>query len=200
MLHNRATGQAGPPLRFSESILTEGITDPHDFVDTCSTTWKLNDVQADDILRTAQALLPGFRKCGCDFCAHHEDVHEAVDLTTAEGLTVRVDATLHPLLSTLAAHGIRTTDSCADFHGAVQQIDAHQLAPLMNGATRGTLNYETVLRHRAAFIWIRNDNDHERAFITAAGQLDGVIVETVSLLTQLVFPLDRADELAALAM
>ena len=197
--HARLTGKLDPPLRFSETILEEGLVDPDEFVDTGSPFWMFDDVGHDEIYRTAQALFPALREQDCAFCNRHEEAHPATELTTAEGITVRVDTALHPLLSALAARGVRTTDSFRDFRGGVEKLTPHELPLLMNGAIRGTLNYETVLRRRDAFIRLRNDNDAEKAFITAAEKLDGVTVEIVSLLTQLVFPLGQVDELAALA-
>ncbi|MEV4987667.1 hypothetical protein [Pseudarthrobacter sp. LMD1-1-1.1] len=184
----RRLGVIGPELRFSEHINKDDILDPHDVIDPASVKWQWTEQQSDVILRTAQALMPSFRACDCEACQRHTEVHQALTLTTAEGLTVEVDAELHPLLSALAAAGIRTTDSCINMHETITAISPESYGSIINGHDRNTMNYETILRRQAAFIRLRNNNDAEQAFITAAGKIPGAEVFTSGALTQLVFP------------
>lgn len=183
----RRNGLVGPELRFSQHINKDDILDPHDVVDTGSVKWQFTEQQADAILRTAQAALPSIRECDCDICTRHTEVHAALPLTTAENLTVEVDAELHPLLSALAAAGIRTTDSCISMHEAITAIAPDSFGAIINGHDRNTMNYETIVRTRAAFIRLRNDSDTEQAFINAAARIPGVDAMTSGALTQLVF-------------
>lgn len=184
----RRLGEIGPELRYSEHMSADDILDPHDVVDTNHVKWQYTEQQADAILRTAQAVMPGIRTCDCEVCNRHTEVHPALTLTTAEDLTVEVDADLHPLLSTLAAAGVRTTDSCINMHETITAIAPEAYGTMINGHDRNTMNYETSLRRQAAFIRLRNDNDAEQAFITTARTMPGVEVVTSGALTQLVFP------------
>lgn len=184
----RRLGEIGPELRTSEHIDKDTILDPHDVIDPAAVKWQYTEQQADVILRTAQAVIPAIRECACKVCQRHTEVHPALTLTTAEGLTVEVDADLHHLLSALAAAGIRTTDSCINMHETITAIAPGEYGAIINGHDRNTMNYETVLRRQAAFIRLRNDDDTEQAFIAAAGQIPGAEVFTSGALTQLVFP------------
>ncbi|MGY4544512.1 uncharacterized protein (DUF2249 family) [Arthrobacter sp. UYNi723] len=132
--------------------------------------------------------MPSIRECDCEVCQRHSEVHPALTLTTAEHLTVDVDADLHPLLSALAAAGIRTTDSCINMHETITAIAPGHYGEIINGHDRNTMNYETVLRRQAAFIRLRNDNDTEQVFITTAGKIPSTEAFTSGALTQLVFP------------
>ncbi|WP_104175518.1 hypothetical protein [Arthrobacter sp. Y81] len=191
----RRLGELGPELRFSEHINKDDILDPHDVVDPASGAWQFSERLADVILRTAQAIMPSVRDCACQVCQRHAEVHPALTLTTAENLTVEVDAEMHPLLSALAATGIRTTDSCINMHETITALAPGSYGEIINGHDRKTMNYETVLRRKAAFIRLRNDNGAEQAFITAAGKIAGMETLTSGALTQLVFPQDSIPAL-----
>jgi hypothetical protein len=184
----RRLGEIGPELRVSEHINKDDILDPHDVIDPAAVKWQYTEQQADVILRTAQAVMPGIRECACEVCKRHAEVHPALALTTAEGLTVEIDAELHPLLAILAAAGIRTTDSCINMHETITAIAPGAYGEIINGHDRNTMNYETTLRRQAAFIRLRNDNTAEQEFITAAAKIPGMEVITSGALTQLVFP------------
>jgi hypothetical protein len=191
----RRRGELGPELRFSEHINKEDITDPHDVVDPDSIKWQLSDVQADAMLRTLEAIMPTVRECDCTVCERHSEVHPSLPLITAEDLAVEVDGALHPLLSVMATAGIRTTDSCINMHETITAIAPESYGTIINGHARGTMNYERILRRKAAFIRLRNENDQEQAFIAKAEQLPGVETMTSGLLTQLVFPAESVPAL-----
>lgn len=191
----RRIGERGPALRFSEHINKDDILDPHDVVDSSSLKWQFSEEQAGKLLRTLEARMPAARKCDCIICERHGEVHPSRTLTTAEDLTVEIDAELHTLLSAMAAAGIRTTDSCINLHECIMAIEPRGYAPLINGSQRGTMNYERVLRRKAAFIRLRNDGSQEQAFISRAEKLPGIETTATGLLTQVVFPQDSIPAL-----
>lgn len=195
----RTTGAQEPAFRVPEAVAEGELIKPEQVVDTQSPEWKFSPAAADAIIRAGQALFPQLRGDDQGMFTRHADVHDMAELVTAEGLIVTVDVRLRPLLVTLAENGVRTIASCQDFREIVEKQRPHRLSVMMHRAIRGTLNHETTLRRRAAFIRLRNAGPAEQQFIAAAAQLEDVTVETVSLLTQLVFPLERAGGLAALA-
>lgn len=185
---SRRSGKSGPELRFSEHINKGDILDPHDVINPESLKWRFAEPQADALLRTVEALMPSLRECNCKVCQHHTEVHDARELTTAENLTVQVDADLHPLLSVLASTGIRTTDSCINLYEPIMALSPDRYGPITNGYVPGTMNYGSTLRRRAAFIRLHHGSAAEQSFIAGAERIPGVEVTSSGALTQIVFP------------
>lgn len=184
----RRQGTTGTELRFSEHVSKDDILDPHDVINPGSHEWRFSQQEADALLRTVEAIMPTLRGCDCRVCEHHTDIHAPLELVTAENLTVKVDAELHPLLSALASAGIRTTDSCINLYEPIMALSPDRYDPITRVSSPGVMNYGSALRRRAAFIRLRNDNSTEQHFIASAERIPSVEVTKSGALTQVVFP------------
>lgn len=197
IVNERLKGNLVPELRFAPDPDESDLTDPVERVETDSWAWAVGREGIADLSIVVQTLAGA--TCDCQLCTNHTDAHTALTLTTADGECVEVDAQLHGLLSSLAAAGIRTTDSCINIADALDQLWPERKATLLR-APAGGMNYSDMIRGQAAHVRLRNDRPAEIAFITAASQLPGVEAAATGPLTQIVFQEDDIPPLTAMAL
>jgi hypothetical protein len=126
-------------------------------------------------------------------------VHEAGELTTVTGQTVRADAVLLPLLQALNNVGIRTTDSCENLHDLLGKLMPEQIPVLLGEEDPGTISYAPALRRREAVIRFESRNDAERKFINTVRPFTWLHLSDGSTHAQLTFPLHMLPVLIVVA-
>ncbi|MHA7298215.1 hypothetical protein [Pseudarthrobacter sp. MDT3-1] len=193
----------GTPLTEPADPDSAVLLDPAQRVDTESLAWKLGESGNVALLSATQQLLDALNiappPCDCRVCNGHTTAHDSRELLTATGETVNVDTELHTLLEVMNVAGIRTTGSCKDLRGAMEQLWPEQVQVLLAEDHPHTISYAVTLRRREAVIRFENRNDAERQFIKSLRFTEGLHIANGPTQTQLTFPLHMIPVLAILA-
>ena len=185
-LQDRISGQAQPPLNFSDFISADDVIHPEDWIDTSSSHWMFSKDAAANLLNVMSVLFPETNACGCPTCSNHSTVNPMKELKTASGDLVEVDAAMYPLLNALARAGIETTASCLNLPEAVEALSPGEVGSLTNMPS-GTINYRAVMLRRDPFIRLSNESPAAKAFLLAAHQTPDATVETDGKLSQVIY-------------
>lgn len=185
-LQERISGEAQPPLSFSDFVSDDDVIHPEDWIDTSSNQWLFSKDAASNLLNVMSVLFPETNACDCPTCTNHSTVHPMKELKTAGGELVDVDAAIFPLLNALARAGVETTESCVNLPEAVEALNPGEVGSLTNMPS-GTINYRPVMLRRDPFIRLSNESPAAKAFLLAAHQTPGVTVETDGKLSQVIY-------------
>lgn len=178
------------------------LVDPAERVNLDSMAWKLGNYGVAALLNALQGIAEDLHfplpACDCRFCEDHTTVHESHELHLSTGETVQADAELVPLLQALAEGGIRTTASCQDFHGGMEQLWPEQIPVLLAQEDPRSINYAVPLRRKEAVVRFENRNESARAYIRAIRAVEELHLTDGPSQAQIVFPLSMVPKLAAL--
>lgn len=194
---------AGVPLTEPADPDNQQLMDPAERINPDSLSWKLGDAGIKAMLAALQGVAENLHiplpACNCRFCDGHTTVHASQEVQLSTGETVQADAELAPLLEALASAGIRTTASCQDFRGGMEQLWPEQIPVLLAEEDPRTVNYAVPLRWAGAVVRFENRTDPARAFIRTIRALEGLHLTDGTTQAQLCFPLDMVPELMKLA-
>lgn len=193
----------GTPLTEPANPDDPELTDPAERANPDSLAWRLGNYGAAALIDALQGIAEDLHislpPCDCLFCEGHTTAHASREVELSTGETVQADAELIPLLEALAVAGVRTTASCQDFHGGMEQLWPEQIPVLLAQENPRTLNYGVPLRRKEAVVRFENRNEPARAYIRSVRSIEGLHLTDGASQAQLSFPLSMAPELTARA-